>query len=259
MAEDKLVKKANWTYGVPFSRSKVDIIIPFHGCYEKVSRLITSILLATRSNPYQICLVDDCSPNKNFIDELKNVPQVFAMRTEKQLGFGGALELGFNATHQPWVVFLHSDCVVEDPRWLIEMGRSLIHLKEQGVRMVSARTNNPGEGGERLKARRSDISNDVILKEGFLPLFCSMCHRELFSHIGGFIKNYYPARYEDEELAYRMRYFGFLQGICGKSWVKHDGGATMGMLCKDEKIAAMVDANREQCIKDIQNLYSKKK
>ena len=46
---------------VPFSRSRVDIIIPFYGQYEKVTSLVESILVAVRSNPYHITLVDDCS------------------------------------------------------------------------------------------------------------------------------------------------------------------------------------------------------
>ena len=54
---------------IPFSKSKVDIIIPFYAQYEKVVSLIQSIVLAVRSNPYQITLIDDCSENENFSKE----------------------------------------------------------------------------------------------------------------------------------------------------------------------------------------------
>jgi len=109
MAKTIIKKSKPMIYG-GFNRSPVTIIIPFHGCYEKVSQLVKSILFATRSNPYEICLVDDCSQNRNFIDEMSNVPQVVAIRSDKHVGFGGALRIGFDRTRQPWVVFLHSDC-----------------------------------------------------------------------------------------------------------------------------------------------------
>ena len=48
-------------------QSKVDIIIPFHGQYHKVTRLIESILRFTHSNPYHLILVDDCSPNTESV------------------------------------------------------------------------------------------------------------------------------------------------------------------------------------------------
>ena len=255
MPEKLIIKQARPIAREPFSRSPVSIIIPFHGCYEKVGKLVSSIMRVTRSNPYQICLVDDYSPNSSFINAIKDLPQVFALRTEKRLGFGGALEFGFKATQQPWVVFMHSDCVVEDPRWLVEMGRTLLKLKENNVKMVSARTNNPGEGCELLKSKREEIKEDIILKEGFLPLYCSMCHRELFSHIGGFIKNYPLCHYEDEELAYRMRHYGFFQAACGKSWVRHEGGATINNLCKiNPSLIEELEKNRDLCVEDIRKL-----
>jgi len=236
-----------------FSRSPVDIIIPFHGQYDKVSRLVKSILKATLSNPYQICLVDDASPNAEFIKEMKSVAQTITIRNEKQLGFGGSLKVGFNATEQPWVVFLNSDCHIEQAGWLIEMGRSLLELKPKGVKMVSARSNNPGVGCDQLKADINTVSEDYILqKPEFLPLYCAMCHRELFNHIGGFIKNY-PLMFEDEELAARMRKYGYKQAVCGKSWVSHEGGATLDRLYADShsKYMDKYNKSREMCVADL--------
>jgi|ETNvirnome_6_100_1030635.scaffolds.fasta_scaffold09588_3 GT2 family glycosyltransferase len=262
MPETIIKKSKPMIYG-GFNSSPVSIIIPFHGCYEKVSRLVKSILFATRSNPYEICLVDDASKNKNFINEMSNVPQVNAIRSDKHVGFGGALKIGFERTQQPWVVFLHSDCKVEDINWLMQMGKSLLNLKKNNVRMISARSNNPGEEFKRLKSAKTDKNPDIILqnvRDGFLPLYCTMCHRELFANIGGFIKNYYPIGYEDEELAYRMNYHGFKQAICGRSWIHHEGGATKKQLCiKDKNFASIIEENREKCENDIKNLYSKHK
>lgn len=234
----------------PFARHSVDIIVPFHGHIDRVARLVSAILLVTRSNPYQICLVDDASPNKDFIEQAKKIPQVLPIRLNEQVGFGGALEAGFRATQQPWVLFVHSDVVPEDGGWMLRLGESLLALRQKNVRLMSARSNNPGD--ERLVGRKGELGEDVVLEDGAIPLFCAMCHRELFNRIGGFIKSYPYAMYEDEELAHRMRYFKFKQGICGKSWVRHEGGVTINtLLQKKPYLRQVMEGNREKCISDI--------
>lgn len=251
----------------PFSRSQVDILIPFHGQYEKVSRLLDSILLSVKSNPYQITLIDDCSPNKNFCQEIKdqflkttprNVrPQVNCIRSEKHLGFGGALKLGYESTNLPWILFMHSDCVVEDHNFMMEMGKSLLEWKEQKipVKMVSARSNNPGDCELAKATKDQKDKENIILEKGALPLFCAMCHRELFDRIGGFIKPYPYAWYEDEELSFRMKRYGYFQGISTKSWIYHEGNATVNYVIKHyTKAKQIMDKNRSICINDIKNI-----
>lgn len=258
--EVKIAKRAKPVEFQAFSRSPVDIIIPFHGQYEKVTKLVESIMYATKSNPYQICLVDDCSPNEKFIEAWKDVPQVVTVRTPHHMGFGGALRVGYDATEQPWVVFMHSDCVVEDQNWLIEMGKSLLKWKEARVpvKMVAPRTNNPGDDSadKRLKAPLREKGDDMILaSDAHLPLYCVMCHRELFYHIGGFIKPYPYGWFESEELAYRMNRAGFQQGICGRSWVRHHGAATVKALLEDfPEVKATMEENRTRCLRDMKSI-----
>jgi GT2 family glycosyltransferase len=237
-----------------FNRESVDIIIPFHGAYKNTSKLIETILFTTRSNPYQICLVDDCSPNTHYIELLRKAPQMVVHRTPTHLGFGGALQFGFERTEQPWVIFMHSDCVISDAGWMIEMGRSLLKWREEGVpvRMVSARSNNPGGGPSQLRSNSKSHTKDIVVEEGHLPLYCAMCDRGLFNQIGGFIKNYPLAYYEDEELAFRMNKYGIKQGICGKSWVQHEGGKTISYVCKkNPKAKEIMEGNRQRCVLDM--------
>ncbi len=249
-----------------FSKSRVDIIIPFHAQYDKVTSLIKSILLSVKSNPYQITLVDDCSDNKDFHrkihDEFKPQersafkPIIRCIRNEKQLGFGGSLKAGFENTNLPWVLFMHSDCLVEDPNFMLEMGRSLLNWRDQKVpvKMVSACSNNSGDCSLAKKDKKDVEGKDFILEEGSLPLFCSMCHRDLFKHIQGFIKSYPYAWYEGEELAFRMKRFGFQQGVSGKSWIRHQGAATIKYLWQKDKtgeIKKIMEQNRDLCIQDM--------
>lgn len=237
--------------------SKVDIIVPFHGQYEKVTRLIESILRFTYSNIYNLCLVDDASPNSSFIENLSKTKMIAPLklqcvRCKEQRGFGGALEVGFNKTNNPWIVFLHSDCLVEDVNWLKSLGEASLKLKAQGVRMVSARTNNAMSGDPGQEGEKGKVVSDIILEEGHLSMYAFMVHRELFSRVGGFIKSYPYGYYEDEEFAYRLRQHGFKQGIAGASWIHHEGEATIRSLWrKDPGLMDKMLANKERCIEDM--------
>lgn len=246
----------------------VDIIIPYHGQYDRVMRLLDSIFKFTRSNHYRVTVVDDASPNESFAKtmcvnaqkhaDLSGQSNVFkAVRLVKQEGFAGAIKAGWESTNLPYVCFVNSDCLVQDINWIRSMGETLLRLKSKGVRMVSARSNNPVNGSEKQKGERGKVLDDVILEQGdYLSMFCFMCHRDLFNHCGGFIKDYPYGWYEDEEFAYRMRKFGFRQAVSGNSYIHHDGECTIKSIQRNNpKIQdIMENINRRRCVEDIQKL-----
>ena len=93
------------------------------------------------------------------------------------------------------------------------------------------------------------------LEKETLPLFCAMCHRDLFSNIGGFIKPYPFAWYEEDELAFRMRKCGYKQGISTKSWIRHEGGSTIKYLWNKNKDAKeIMEKNHSICVSDIKKI-----
>jgi GT2 family glycosyltransferase len=189
-------------------------------------------------------------------------PSIIPVRLDKRAGFGAALEEGFNAGEANHVVFLHSDVYAENIYWLANLQRCLYELKDKGVKLVSARTNDPGScvnyDPRLIGEADTNIGGDVVVDTP-LPLFCALCHRELFKRIGGFVKNYPYAWYEDEELFWRMRYYKYHQAIASKSYVKHDGGVTIKSLLENSpKTLSVLEGNRELCAKDIR-LYVNRK
>lgn len=252
----------------PFELSKVDIIVPFHGQYQKVTRLIESIYRSTRP-PFKLTLVDDGSINSGYLTDSLDQPgrsfgsvlentNINCVRNDKQLGFASALKKGFDETNFPWVVFMDSDCYVDNVNWLNLLGESMMELKNHGVKMISARYPNSGSDLKHLStpARPMKDVNDIILQKGeHLPLTCVMFHRDLFKRIGGFLKEYPFGWYEDQELAYRMNHYNFKQAICHKSWIHHDGMSTIKE-CWDRtpEIRDIMIKNEELCIKDINAL-----
>lgn len=244
-----------------FSHVPVDIIIPFHDQYKKVLYLVMSILKNTRGSiPYHVILVDDDSPNVDFLNMFDKTPRVRTLRNDTRLGFGGSLQEGFASGDSPFIVFMHSDVEILMPNWLMELGESFLNLRQHNVQLVSARSNNPGAHyTARLRAEKgAKAIDDMIIsddEEGSLPLYCAMCHRELFNRIGGFIKPYPLAGYEDEELCFRMRKNGFYQGISGASWVQHIGSVTIDAVCSSDRTAKeTMEKNRDLCLLDMQKL-----
>jgi GT2 family glycosyltransferase len=252
-----------------FLGQSVDVLIPFHGQYDRVGRLIKSIWQSTFSNLFRVTLIDDASPNKSFLQSIQsvNIKDLNCVQLPERVGFSGALHAGFQKTDNPWVVFLHSDCEVPDVNWLMGLGAAYEGLREYNVKLVSARTNNPPGGAvDLIRSERADKNaTDAVLnpktpaeileKDLYLPLFCSLCHRELFDRIDGFLKPYPIGWYEDLELACRMNKHGFRQAVAGDSWVYHEGGATLNDVLRDDIDAQrQVEENYDRCLGDIRNL-----
>jgi len=257
--------------GVPqmVDKCSVDIIIPYHCNYDLVRRALLSILQHTRSNPYQVTLVDDGSPSKSameFIDTISQAPQTQCVRLEEQRGFGAAVRAGLAKTEQPYVCIMHSDCEVRHLNWLESMGEALVEHKKDSVRLVTARSDNPNDDDiPQLKLEYDDfntssVQKDVILVNKPLPLYCSMCHRDLFKRIG-YIKDYPYTWFENEEFFYRMKYYGFKQAIATKSWIHHEGSATVDYILKHhprpKEVETEMQKNRDRCLTELKQLYAK--
>lgn len=246
--------------------SAVDIIIPYFGQYEKVSLLLQSIFKFTRSNYYHVYVVDDCSPNMLFGKTIqeninKNATRtktdlcMTLIRNEKQYGFGKSCQIGYMASQNPYVCFIQSDCLIQQFNWLRLLGESLLNLKDKSVRMISPVTNNSAGGSVHQQEKIG--SDDVILEEDdYLSLFCFFCHRDLFKNIGGFIANYPYIGYEDQEIAFRLKKYGYKQAVCRSCFVHHEGGCTLKTVIRNNpQVAKIIEVeNRERCIKDMNKI-----
>jgi GT2 family glycosyltransferase len=248
-------------YKFEYTNAPVDVIIPFHGQYGLAAECIKSLVSKTLGQIYTITLVDDASPNENFIadlkkEKLKNTPIQFIRLTE-QKGFGGALKARFDATQNPWVLFLHADCQIVQTDWLLHMLQTMQKLKKQGVKLVSAKLNDGGSGAfDPAVIGDKTFTDDVIVEEP-LPLVCTLINRHLFENIRGFVKEYPYGWFEDEELFWRMKLMGFKQAICGKSFVHHEGGATIRSLLLNPNIKSQMEQNQKTYINDIQSFMQR--
>lgn len=200
----------------------VDFIVPYHGNYLHVSKLIKSIFKTVTSNSYRITLIDDCSPNEPFGAQLSTVKGVNLIRQENRSGFGACLNLGISESQNDLICVLHSDVYLHGISWLLNMIHSLDSLNNSNnVVMIGAKSNNPGVEINGLKEEKHSESNDFLIQDGeFLPLYCAVFYRRDFNLIGRFKE--YLSGGEDVELSARLQHKGLNQAVCGKAWVNHD-------------------------------------
>lgn len=231
----------------------MDIICPFHGQYEAVTRCFASIQNYTPNQEYAVHLIDDCSPNQAFIEDFtKNRKKTFGKRLDRHSGFGAAVNAGIRAGNSPYVVIMHSDVVVENIYWLYHLQKALAEGKSHGVKLVSARVDNAGTSNNYPPFLLSDaeMSEEVIVSDKPLPMICCIAHRELFRRVG-MLKEYPYCWFEDEEFFHRMKSFGYKQGVAVRSVVKHEGGRSIKPLLSNQEIKSQVFENANRCLSDI--------
>ena len=246
-------------------KCSVDIIVPYHGKYDLVRKLLLSIIRKTRSNPYLVTLVDDGSKGHaadEFARTLKQAPQTQILRIDEQSGFGNAINVGLKATNQPYICVIHSDCEIKHMNWLESMGEALVLNKDDDVRLVVPLSDNPGDNSpESMCVTYDDFKTPEIaiaIADTPLPMYCFMCHRTLFDRVGS-IKNYPYHGYEDQEFGFRMKHFGYKQAIANESWVHHQGSATINYVLTSHpnprEVENAMAENRQRCITELKALF----
>ena len=241
----------------PRNMKSVEIIVPFYNTYSSVAKLLEAIFSTIRTNRYQVTLVDDGSKNKSFIKDLskKKIAGLNCLQKEENQGFGAAVNHALKNSNNPWIPYvciLHSDVLPDDTNWLTNIGSCLQKLKSQNVKMVSARSNCFNDDLRHLETKKEQKSDDYILNiNEYLPMFCSICHRDLFK-FSGYFQEYKYAGYESQEYALRMNKSGFKQAIAGNSWIHHDGKGTINTLSSESKEILRKD---HDVLKDSLNKY----
>jgi hypothetical protein len=158
-------------------------------------------------------------------------------------------------------MFLNSDCVVTDPGWMLEMGRALIDLTSQNVKMVAAKSNNPGPSAPQgMKQEDSSRVRTSCWRRNFFR-FTVRCATETCSHTSAASsRSTRMAATRTRNCRYRMRFYGYKQAVCGNTWIFHEGEATFKALIeKNPEVLEVLEKNRQTCVDDVRKLYAGRK
>ena len=94
----------------------VSVIMPVHNRHDLVRRSIESVL-AQNMTDFELLVIDDCSTDKTaeVVEEFCSDPRVHLHRNLKNLGPGGARNLGIDLARSRYIAFQDSD-----DRWFPE-------------------------------------------------------------------------------------------------------------------------------------------
>jgi GT2 family glycosyltransferase len=226
----------------------VSIIYVNWNSVDYIRASIDSVYEHTKDITFEIIVVDNASPKGN-VDVLKeDFPQITLLKSEKNLGFAGANNLGFKSCSGEAVLFLNPDTKLVNPA----INVMLHHLREL-----------PNAGIIGCKLLNSDLSlqtsciqtfptilNQVLdmnyLRDrwpsnplwGIGPLYsdskvpakvevvsgaCLMINRGAFEKVAMFSEDYFMYA-EDLDLCYKVFHAGYTNYYVGQGQVIHYGG-----------------------------------
>lgn len=183
--------------------SHASIVVPIYGALPLVKKCVESIFQHTQF-PYELILVDDCSPDPAVRDYLNSVDALFddfpsskkcvdvkVIFNKKNKGFAATCNIGMRASTGQYICIHNSDVIVT-PDWLTKMVLALeadpSHVIVNPCTNNTALINVPMEPGRsyldmnRALERKSPKNYPEIMPTGF----CLFFRRALYERIGGF-------------------------------------------------------------------------
>ena len=238
-AIDKIVIASSDLTLDPLLENSVSVVIPIYGKLNYTLRCLASIAANPPSVPFEVIVVDDCSPDDSA-QVLNGSGGIRLISNEKNQGFIRSCNIGATASNGRYICFLNNDTEVT-PGWLDELVRTFYEFTDVGLvgsKLVYPNGKLQEAGG--IIWRDGSAWNFGRNQDPSLPVYnyarevdyCSgasiMVPRALFEEFGGFDERYLPAYYEDADLALKIRDKGLKVIYQPMSVVVHHEGVSSG-------------------------------
>ncbi len=235
---------------VQSSGPRVSIIIVNWNSLAYLQECLHSIYENSGDIEFEVIVVDNASAVDETVAIKAAFPLAITIRSDKNLGFAGANNLGFQHASAPNILFLNPDTKVIGSA-VATMVRRLEGSPEVGA-LGCKLLNTDGSVQTSCIQRFPTITNQVLDLEflrqrfplwsvwGIAPLFtdrsevsdvevisgaCLMISREAFERAGRFSEKYFMYA-EDVDLCYQTRKAGWRVCYTGDATVIHHGGGT---------------------------------
>lgn len=217
----------------------VSVIIPVFGKLALTVRCLLSVRATRERTPFEILVVDDCSPDRTEA-VLSRVTGLRYLRNAENGGFIASCNRGAAAARGRYLHFLNNDTVVL-AGWLDRLRETLETVEGAGLvgsRLIYPTMRLQESGG--IVWRDATATNWGNGCDPFNPTYGSLrdvdyvsaasllMERALFESLGGFDTRYRPAYYEDTDLAFAVRARGRRTLVQPASRVVHHEGGTAG-------------------------------
>ena len=228
-----MVKVGGNGCGVP-KMPWVTVLIPHHRHHALLPPLFSSLLnMEMEADDAQLVLVDNGSTDGS-VDRVRcEFPTVRIFSLESNAGFAPALNRAARAFSSEWLCFLNNDVRV-DPDWLPNLlhasrkidspcfASHILDWMGKKTQFAGGWINWFGKGFE------SDSLSEDQPYEIFFPCGgAMMIRREVFLDIGGFDDDYFMI-YEDVDLGWRLRLYGYSVYLVPDAYVMHRGHYSLG-------------------------------
>lgn len=91
--------------------NRIDIIIPAYNAHDTIDKTLQSIANQTIINLLDITIVNDCSDYdySEFVNKYSNIINIREIKTNFNIGSGGARSFGIDNTNNPLITFIDAD------------------------------------------------------------------------------------------------------------------------------------------------------
>lgn len=214
---------------------------------------IASIYEHTHGMSFEVIVVDNASPQGGVDDLRKQFPEITIIKSEKNLGFAGANNVGFRHSRGKYVLLLNPDTKLSGPaiNIMLERARALPDAGIVGCKLLNTDLSVQITSIQKFPT----ILNQVLDVEYFqlrwphcplwdiAPLFsdkikllkvdvisgaCILVRREVFEQVGMYSEDYFMYG-EDIDLNYKVSRAGFTNYYVGDAVIIHHGGKSSSL------------------------------
>ena len=230
---------------------------------EYLRESISSVYRYTHGLEFEVIVVDNASSERG-VDSLKTLfPNIHILKSDKNLGFAGANNLGFRKSTGEYVLFLNPDTTLFEPsidslvnRLKLLPDAGIVGCKllntDLSIQLSSIQTYptilNQAIDAEYLRLRwpkcrlwkLSPLFEDSVAprKVDVIPGACMLMRRAVFEQVGMFSEDYFMYA-EDLDLNFKTKAAGFINYYIGETAIVHHGGRSSSRQRKSQWAALM--------------------
>jgi N-acetylglucosaminyl-diphospho-decaprenol L-rhamnosyltransferase len=262
------------------TKMKLSIIIVNWNSLGYLRKCLTSIYEHVRDLPFEVIVVDNASPEPGIEFLKADFPGVLVIKSNINLGFAGANNLGFSRSSGEYVLFLNPDTEITDNAFktMLDQAGSVPDPGVIGCKLLNSdltvqtsciqtfptipnqlfdyeyfRLRWPSSSlwgiGALFSASETPVPVEVISGA------CMLLRRDVFERAGIFTEDYFMYA-EDLDLCYKVKALGFRNYYVGKAQVIHHGGRSSNLVnVSNWSIIMRFKAVHKFCVKRQGSLY----